>query len=341
MDRDLAGERAALRRLINGFQVSQALYVGVRLGVPDRLAGGPRTCVELAPDVGADPEALYRLLRALAAVGVLEEGPDRLFSLTALGQGLVSDAPMSLGGWAEWIGHNPFWATWGHLWDSVRTGQNAFQLLHGTDVWSYRSSRPEELALFARAMTSLSGAPVQAVIEAYDFGRFDRVVDVGGSRGSLLAAILSRNPQARGVLLDRPGVVAGARQELATAGVGRRCDVVGGDFFESVPAGGGAYVLKSVLHDWPDPDALRILRSCGRAMAPGAVLLLVERVVGAPNEGADIKLDDLNMLVMTGGRERTLADWESLLAAAGLALVRVVATRSAYSVIEASAGPSA
>jgi O-methyltransferase domain len=184
-------------------------------------------------------------------------------------------------------------------------------------------------------MTSLSAMGVVAAVEAYDFSRFGRVVDVGGAHGSLLAAILARHPAVHGVLFDQPGVIAGAGELLRAVGVADRCELVGGSFFESVPGGGDAYVMKSVLHDWLDAEAARILAACVGAMEPGAVLLLVEQVVEPPNEGAIVKLSDLNMLVAAGGRERTLAEWESLLASAGLRLERTVPTWSTFSVIEA------
>jgi hypothetical protein len=313
------------------------LHAIVSLGVPDALAKGQRSVEDLAKETGSDAGALYRVLRALAASGVLDEQPGRVFALTPLGDGLRSDSPMSLEGWAALIGRPYHWEAWAHLVDSVRTGENAFRAVHGTDVWTYRSTRAEELAIFNRAMASLSGTAAEAVVDAYDFGRFGRIVDVGGAQGTLLAAILARNPQAQGVLFDQPNVVAGAEQLLDAAGVGARCKVVGGSFFEAVPAGADAYLLKSVLHDWTDAEATEILRTCLRTMGAGAVLLIVEPVVGAPNEGADVKFSDLNMLVGPGGQERTREEWESLLAGAGLTLQGVTPTRGPMCVIEAIA----
>jgi hypothetical protein len=337
---DIGGDRAALLRLINGFRVSQALHAAVSLGVPDALADGPRSVEDLASETGSDAGTLYRLLRALAATGVLDEQAQRVFGLTQLGDGLRSDSPMSVAGWTAYIGRPYFWEAWAHLVDSVRSGENAFRIVHGTDIWTFRSTRPEELAIFNRAMASLSGTSARAVVDAYDFGRFGKVVDVGGAQGTLLAAILARNPQAEGVLFDQPNVVEGAKDLLDAAGVGARCEVVGGSFFDAVPEGGDAYVMKSVLHDWADPEATEILRTCLRAMGAGAVLLIVEPVVAEPNQGADVKFSDLNMLVAPGGQERTREEWESLLSGAGLSLERVVATRGPMCVIEAVAHSS-
>jgi hypothetical protein len=208
-------------------------------------------------------------------------------------------------------------------------------MVHGTDVWSYRSTRPQELEIFNRAMTSLSAAAAQAVVEAYDFGRFRRIVDVGGAQGGLLAAILSRHPGVEGVLFDQPSVVVGAPEVLAARGLAGRCQVVGGSFFDSVPEGCDAYLLKSVIHDWRDTEAAQILRTCGRAMSASAVLLIIEPILAGPNEGADAKLSDLNMLVAAGGQERTKEEWVNLLESAGLALQGLTPTRSNFSVIEA------
>jgi hypothetical protein len=336
MERDLAADRTALRRLVNGYQASQALHAVATLGVADALAAGPRSAEDLAGETGTHADALYRVLRAVAALGVLEEQPGGRFALTPLGDGLRSDAPMSVAGWATQIGQPYYWEAWAHLADSVRTGENAFRLVHGTDVWTYRSTWQREQEIFNRAMESLSAVVVAAVVGAYDFSRFGRVVDVGGGYGSLLAAILARHPAMRGVLFDLPGVVAGAGDLQNRAGVADRCETVGGSFFEEVPAGADAYMLKSVLHDWRDAEAAQILLTCARAMGPDTVLLAVERVVGPPNEDADAKLSDLNMLVAAGGVERTQTEWQSLLAAAGLKITQILPTRSGFSVIEAS-----
>jgi O-methyltransferase domain/Dimerisation domain len=323
-----------LRHLVNGFQVSQAIHAAVALGIPDLLADGPRASDQLADASGADSGALYRLLRALASVGVLDEGDERTFSLTPFGEPLRSDVPDSLHGWASFVGRPYYWEAWGQLVESVRTGENAFRRVHGMEVWEYRTLQPEEGAIFDGAMTALTRRLNRGLLAAYDFGRFGTVVDVGGGQGVLLAAILEAHPSLRGVLFDQPGVVAGAGYVLRSAGVADRCRVVGGDFFEAVPAGGDAYVLKMVVHDWEDQEAAAILRSCRAAMPAGAALLVVERVVGAPNEGRDVKFSDLNMLVAPGGRERTLEELRSLFAAAGFELAREVPADGGVSIVE-------
>jgi O-methyltransferase/methyltransferase family protein len=317
-------EPGALLALVNGYQASQALHVAVRLGVPDRLADGPRAVEELAVD--ADPDALRRLLRALAALGVLREDDGR-YALTDLGEGLRSDVPGSLAGWAAFVGRPYHWSAWASLEHSVRTGENAFRAVHGTDVWAYRRAHPEEAEIFDRAMTSLTAQVDAAVAAAHDFGRYGTVVDVGGGHGGLLAALLARHPGVRGVVFDQPEVVAGLEPPAG-------CTVVGGSFFEAVPPGGDAYVLKSVLHDWEDADAVRILRACHAAGAP--VVLVVERDLAANPRAA---LSDLNMLVSPGGRERTLAEYAALLEAGGFRLVGSAVTAPGFAVIEAARAP--
>lgn len=326
-----------LRSLINGYQVSQAISVAATLGVADLLADGPRSSDDLARDTGADADALYRLLRALAGVGVLREEDGRRFALTELGEPLRSDVPGSLAGWAEFVGRPAVWQSWGALLHSVRTGENAFRHVHGADVWSWRAERPDESAAFDRAMASLTGGVNRALLDAYDFGRFGTVVDVGGGNGALLASLLGAFSTMRGILFDQPHVTASAREVLRAAGVADRCQVVSGSFFDGVPEGGDAYVLKVIVHDWEDPEAVAILQACRRAASDDAVLLLIERDLGGPNEAAAAKLSDLNMLVNPGGRERSVEEYAALFDAAGFRLVAATPTAVGLSVFEAAA----
>ena len=311
---------AELRRLINGFQVSQAIHVAAVLGIADLLAGGPRDAGDLATATESDAGALYRLLRALAAVGVLREEEGRRFSLTQLGDGLRSDAEAPVAGWAAFIGRPSYWQAWGALLHAVRTGENAFRHVNGADPWTYRAAHPDEAAAFDRAMADLTRRSHASVMAAYDFSRFATVVDVGGGNGAFLAAVLPAFPGMRGVLLDLPHAVAQAPAVFAAAGVTERCDAVAGDFFKEVPSGGDAYVLRAVLHDWEDDDAAAILAACRSAMDGEARLVVIERDLGPPNAQPDAKLSDLNMLVAPGGRERTMAEYGDLLAHARLTL---------------------
>ena len=269
---DTSEARAALLRLMNGFQISQAIHVAAKLGIAGLLKDGPRYSDDLARETATDSVALYRLLRALAAVGVFEEQDDKKFALTPLSQHLLVAAPESIAGWATLIGQEYFWQTWGHLEQGIKTGENVFPQLHGTSVWEYRSTKPELNDTFNRAMTSNSSGVAREVVASYDFSPFRLIVDVGGNRGLLLAAILRANPNARGINFDQPHVVSAA--DLKAAGVADRCELVSGDFFDSVPRGGDAYVMKSIIHDWSDQDSIAILRTVRKAMRPDARLLL-------------------------------------------------------------------
>jgi hypothetical protein len=334
-----AGENpsAALTRLVNGYQVSHAIHAAAVLGIADLLATGARGAAELAVATGTDAGALYRLLRALAAAGVFREGPDRYFTLAPMGECLRSNAADPVAPWAMLAGQPYVQRAWEGLLHSLRTGETAFRHVHGMDVWDYRTRHPEQGAVFDRAMSGISRRVAEAVVETCDFGRFCRVVDVGGGEGVLLAHILGAHPAMGGVLFDLPHVVVGAAPVLNGAGVGERCEVVAGDFFQGVPEGGDGYVLKGVLHDWDDAAAVAILRACHRAITPGGAVMIIERLVAPPNEGADTKFSDLNMLVVPGGRERTQDEFEALLAAAGFRLSQVIATGTRMSLLQAVA----
>jgi len=323
-----------LLSLINGFQITQAIHVASTLRIADHLTDGARSADELAALTHSHPSALYRLLRALAALGVFREDQSRKFTLTPMGDCLRSDSATPIGAWAEVVGSPYFWQTWGHLLHSVRTGENAFQDLNAQDVWKYRAAHPADGATFNRAMTQFSRGYAASVIGAYDFSAFRRIVDVGGGQGLMLAAILGAYPRMHGTLFDQPGVVAGASAALAERGVIDRCDVVGGSFFEAVPEGGDAYLMRVVIHDWEDDEAIAILKVCRRAMQTTAKLLLIERIVAPPNEMPAIKFSDLNMLVSPGGRERTREEFSDLFAKSGFELTRV-APAGMLNVIEA------
>ena len=310
---------AALKRLVDGYRVSQAISATVSLGVPDLLGDGSSTSAELAAATGADEATLYRVLRALASAGVLTEEDGRRFALTELGRPLRSDSPDSLAGWAEFIGRPYEWQSWSGLADAVRTGKNAFTSVHGMDVWTHRAQRPEEGAYFDRAMQSRLHLMTASLV-GYDFGRFRRIVDLGGGNGALLAAILSAHDGVEGVVFDQEHVVAGAPAVLEAAGVADRCAIVAGSFFDSVPEGGDAYVMSAILHDWEDEDARRILETVRRAIPGDGTLLVLERLVGGPNEDLETKFGDLNMLVIPGGRERTRDEFADLFSSAGFRL---------------------
>jgi orsellinic acid C2-O-methyltransferase len=327
----------ALFRLTTGYYVSRALWVVARLGIADQLAAGPRRVEELAEATGTHAPSLRRVLRLLASAGVFAEEADGHIALTPIGQCLRAGVPGSMrAGVLLFAGRTQ--DAWSDLMYSVQTGEPIYPHRHGVDVWTYTAQHPEDAALFDEAMADFTRQAAIAVVAAYDFSPFGTILDVGGGAGALLAGILTANPALRGVLFDRPDVVERARAEIARRGLADRCTVVGGDFFEEVPAGADAYLLKHVIHDWNDARAEAILRSCRRATGPGSRLLLVEGVYPAridqsdPSRGA--ASNDVNMLVNTGGRQRSETEFRALYAAAGFRLTRIVPTAARISVIE-------
>jgi O-methyltransferase domain/Dimerisation domain len=317
----------ALLQLVTGYWVSQAIYVAAKLGLADVLQDGPKRCDELAQATATHARSLSRLLRALASVGVFAEvEPDR-FGLTPLAALLQTGVPGSLRALAIFLGEPEHWRPWGNLLHSVQTGQTAFDHTFGLRPYEYLAQYPAAAEIFHGAMTEFTTRATGAITTAYDFSQFGQLVDVGGGHGALLTAILQANATMRGVLFDLPAVVAGARARIEAAGLAGRCEVVAGDFFESVPSGGDAYLLKGVIVDWDDAPSVRILTSCSRAMAAQGKLLVVDMVIPprpAPFWGP---LADLEMLVVaSGGRARTEAEFGALFTAAGFKLTRVVPT---------------
>lgn len=330
--------RADLLQSIVGFQASQAIHATAALGIADLLISGRKHIADLALATGTHPDSLYRLMRAMASIGVFHEDEERSFSLTAVGHLLRSDVADSCAPIAELMGRPSFWQAWGDLLHAVRTGVSAFNHVHGTSVWEHRALHPEEGEVFDRAMAVRTEQFAVAVLKACDFGRFVHVVDVGGGDGTLLAKIVAAHPRIRATLFDQPQVVARAQLSHAPLGLSSRCQLVAGDFFVNVPEDADAYLLKWILHDWDDTASVDILRTCRRAMKPGSRLLVVEHIIGPANTSPRGKFMDLNMLVMTGGRERTRQEFESLFDRAGLRLQSVTPTSTVLSVIEGALG---
>jgi hypothetical protein len=320
--------------------VSQALHVAASLGVADHLKDGQKSYDVVARACGAHPPSLYRLLRALAAVGIFHETGNKEFSLTPLGVCLTSDAPGSRRSYAQWIGTPGQWRSWGNLLHSIKSGKSASGFTHGIDAWTYRMEHPEEQAVFNSAMTSNSRFETQAVLDAYNFGRFDCVVDVGGGQGLLLKEILLACPGARGILFDQPQVIASAHQVPVSGELAQRYRLVAGSFFEAVPENCDAYIMKAILHDWDDDRSQEILRACRRAMPTKGTLLIIERVVGPPNEGPEGKFSDLNMMVQYAALERTRQEFNDLLKSGGFQMTDVVPTRSPMSIVVALPMPT-
>jgi hypothetical protein len=318
---------SALMRLINGYQISQVIHVAAMLGIADLLKDGPRASADIANATSTHPSSMYRLLHALASASVLEERADARFALTDIGQCLRSDSPQPRVAWARYVGRPYVWQSWGGLLHSVTTGEDAFRHLHGSGVWDWRAKHPNESRDFDAAMTELSSGVVETIAAALDFSQWGCIVDVGGGQGAFLAGILAIYPMAKGILFDLPHVVAGAPAVLRAHGVTDRCQTVGGDMFTAVPPGGDAYVVKNVLMDEDDAEVCAILRACRACIGTSGRLIVIERLLTDPNR-SEINLSDVTMLVMTGGRERTLSEFTALFAEAGFHLEQSVATRS-------------
>lgn len=323
-------------QLITGYWVSQAVGVAARLGVADHLAAAPRSSDELARAVGADPQALYRVLRMLASIGVFRETAPGSFASTPLGETLRTDAPGSMRYFA--IAETAFghWAPWGRLLDSVQTGRPMAREALGEELWQWYGENPEEAGFFSAAMGNLSALAASELVRVYDCMTVTTVADVGGAHGVLLAAILDANPAARGILLDLPHVIATAGEVIEERGLADRCELVSGDFFAAVPGGADLHILKQIVHDWDDEQATRILTTCHRALAPAGKLLLIEMVVPPDNRPSPAQPMDLNMLVLLGGRERTAEEYRSLLGGAGFRMERIIPTHSPFSIVEAT-----
>jgi ubiquinone/menaquinone biosynthesis C-methylase UbiE len=322
---------------MDGYLATQLLYVAAKLSIADAISGGPQTADALARRVGAEPDPLRRVLRGLAAEGVLDEHPDGRFGLTPLGSCLRADVSSSLRGAIIARGDLYYGAAAGLL-EAVQHGGVPFEHAHGVGFFEYLSQHPERSAEFQASMEDRARHEAAEVVAAYDFGSFGRLVDVGGGHGVLLTEILRAVPRLQAVLLERPPVVKRARERMEATGLADRCEFVAGDFFATVPPDGDAYVLSRVIHDWDDEAAVHILTNCRRAVGQGGTLLLVEAVLPerACEQPAAIRMD-LHMLALLHGQERTAAEYERLLGAAGFRLGRVVPTESpaGVSVIEA------
>jgi SAM-dependent methyltransferase len=316
-------------RMMRGFMLSQALHVASKLAVFDALRDGPLPVDRIAAACSAEPKALHRLLRFLTAVDVLVEDDQGRFKATALGDALRSDHPFSARPLALMYGAPLFWRPWGDLFETVKFGVTAFVRSHDHSFFEHLALDSADAALFNAGMTSASRLDLRHVLEAYDFSGFRRIVDVGGGQGTLLQGILERYSAARGVLCDLPSVVANVARSM----VSDRCELVGQDIFVSVPAHGDAYLLKRVLHDWNDDDALRLLKNVRWAIASGGKLLVIESVVLPSNQPDPAKWMDLNMLALFPGRERTADEFDGLFRSAGFQLTRIVPT-AGVSIVE-------
>ena len=324
-------------QLGTGFIFTAALQPIVRLRIPDLLANGPVSVRELATQAGVKADALYRVLRLLASVDVVQELPGKTFAATGISELLRSDVPGSMRDLLLWMG-NPFhFKVWGELGYSIQTGKPAVEHVYGKSCFDAIFGDPEIASDFNNGMSALSRKIAPALLEAYDFSGIGTLVDIAGGHGAVLCEVLSRYPKMKGILFDIPNVIQEATCHICNLKMDDRCQTISGDFFEYVPKGGDAYYMQHIIHDWDDERALKILGNCRRAFEgnPNAVLLIVDAVVPQNSEFHMSKLLDLEMLLMPGGRERTEPEWHELMSKAGFEITRIVPMEAAESVIEA------
>jgi hypothetical protein len=321
--------------MLRGYRMTQMLHVIAKLGIADHLIDGPRTAEELAGLVGADIHALYRLIRALASLGLFEEDSDGRFALTEAGTNLRSDVPDSSRNAAVMYGEPWWWQAWGGLFDAVRTGKTAFHEAHKTDLFGFLRTDAHASSLFNACMQQMTTHEGAAIASAFDFSSTRKLIDVGGGHGALAAAVLATNPHVAMLLFDTPEVIGSARANLVALGIEHQCELAPGDFFTSVPAGGDTYTVKDILHDWNDERAGIILRNIRLAMSRTARLLVIERVIPVGNSPSPGKLVDISMLVLTGGKERTEREYRTLLTAAGFAVREIIVASGETSIIVA------
>jgi len=331
---DVPPPDAILMQMLFGALMQRSICVVARLGIADLLAEKPQTVTELAAKTDTHAPSLYRLLRTLASVGIFAETSNQKFELTPVAILLRSDIPNSMRDIAIMMGEHWLWSAWGELMYSVKTGGVAHEKVQGMSSFEYFAQNAEAGEIFNRAMTNLSLTIIPAIAEAYNFSDVVKLVDIAGGHGLLLARILKMNPRVQGVLFDLPNVIGGAEELLDKEGVRNRVELATGDFFQSVPAGGDAYMMKHIIHDWDDEHSIKILQNIRTAMNKKGKVLIIEMVVPEGNEPSPSKALDLQMLVMEGGKERTAREYSKLLETSGFKLTRIVPTKSPYSVIE-------
>ncbi len=322
---------AQLMKFIVGKWISKPIYVAAELGIADILVDGPKSIAELAQTSGTHAPTLYRIMRALASVGIFSELEDRRFELTPMAECLKAGALRSAA-----IMFNADWSdqAWGYLIDSVKTGETAFEKAHGLPVTDWLEQNPYAAEIFNEANSVKAAGSHRAIVDVYDFSAISQLTDVGGGLGTLMAEILNANPLMKGIVADIPSVIQDAKKVIQARGLEIRCQTVTCDFFKEVPAGSDGYLLSHILHDWPDAQCQVILRNCHKAMKPESKLLVVEMIVPPGNEPSIAKLLDLEMLVTTGGCERTEKEFKTLLELSGFEFSRTITTKESISVIE-------
>lgn len=323
--------RQELFGMISGYKSTQALYVAAKLGLADQLVGGPKKVEEVAKEVGANPKALNRLMRHLVALGIFSQDESRKFRLTPLGELLRTDHPESMRYNAIFAGEENYKA-FGEMLHSVRTGETAFNHLYGKGHFDWLADHPDESSIFNKAMAQ-SLRRLGNPLESYDYSGKRLIVDVGGGRGDLIGSILRANSSLNGILFDLPQGIEEAQAHMKAKGLAERCEITSGSFFNSVPGGGDVYVLSRILHDWQDDKAATILANCRKAIKEDGTLLIRDSVLSDRDELGSMQ--DVTMMIMTGGEERTESEWKSLLHSAGFTLTKVYKKEGQLDLIEA------
>ena len=319
--------------LAAGVMNTQIIYAAAKLGIADLLKDGSRTVDDLAKETESNPDAIYRLLRALASIGIFKESSDRVFEITPAAEVLQKDHPISVHPMALLVGDSIWREPWGNILYSVKTGENAFQYVYEKSFFEYLNEHKDKSEIFNNWMTKVSNMNCPVIAASYPFSKFNKVIDVGGGHGSLLVHILKKYPDISGVLFDLPNVINSATE--IDDGIASRCEKVEGDFFNVVPRGGDLYIMQQIIHDWKDELAIKILSNCRDAMSDDARILIIDAVI-KPGNGQDMnKFIDLQMLLINkGGRERTEQEFKQLFQSAGFQLLKIIPTASMFSIIE-------
>lgn len=324
-----------LTQMISGYWVAQAISTAAKLGIADILQQGEQSCQELAESTDSDPSALYRLMRTLASIGIFQETDNQNFILTPLAEHLCSDHPQSVKATAIMLGDAPHYQPWGKMFYSVKTGKPAFDNHFGMGIFEYFKSHPQDAEIFEESMNCFSLVEEKAILDVYDFSPFKTLVDVGGGYGEMLGNFLQQYPHLQGILFDEEYVISHCQPTLEKHDIVSRCQTVSGSFFEAVPSGGDAYLLKHIVHDWDDERAIKILQNCRNAMDEHSKILVLEMIIEPGNIPGAAKMLDLNMLVMCpGGKERTAAEFHELFTKAGLKLTQIIRTADDICIIE-------
>ena len=329
----------ALSQMIQGYKNSQLVYIATKLGIADLLAAGPKSVEEIVISTGSNAQALRRIMSGFVLCGLVIQREDNLFELSTLGECLRSDVPDSLKDEALFAGEilSPAWSA---IYNTVKTGITGFDHFFGMGIFQYLTQHPEIGESFNKVMVKCTVSMSESVLAAYDFSPYRAIVDVGGGFGALLTSILKKHQGIQGVLFDIPSVIQGAKEKLLKEGLLNRCNVVDGDFFNSVPQGGDLYILKSIIHDWDEANCLRILKNCHKAMGKRGKLLLIEWVMPEIIDNATNAVNlDLTMLMVSGGKERTEGEYRALFDSAGFQLNRIIPIPSGKSLIEGVPNP--